>query len=457
MKSLFWLATLVFLALPCAHSAPELLSRIPELKKIGLDEAQLKRIIDTRATNTSCAVNSTDGIVFPGPTLPSTEDLLKRNSFVTREGTKLTLVGKEFRIVGPNIYWLGLDENVIPDPSYPSKTRVLEMMGVVSAMRGTTIRGHTLGISVGNPLSVEPSLDVFNEAAYESIDFAIMVARIYGLKLVIPLIDNYNYYHGGKYQFIEWNGIPFNGTGANITPTDVGAYFYNTTKIVDSFKRYISQHLNHVNQFTGVALKDDPTILAWETGNELSAERFGDGPAPPAWTKEIATFIKNLAPKHLVVDGTYGLWPGTGQLSNTVVDIFSDHFYPPNITKYETGRDMVTAANRNYLAGEYDWTGLNGGDDLTDWLAAIKSSGVGDGDIFWSLFGHDDECCQYVEHDDGESFYYQRSALYIEQGDIMIKHANEINAGPSLPQILPEVACPQWRFPASLIPPGVHL
>lgn len=50
-------------------------------------------------------------------------------------------------------------------------------------MRGTAVRGHTLGISVGNPLSVEPELDVFNEAAYESIDFAIAVARIYGIKV----------------------------------------------------------------------------------------------------------------------------------------------------------------------------------------------------------------------------------------------------------------------------------
>lgn len=49
-------------------------------------------------------------------------------------------------------------------------------------MRGTAVRGHTLGISVGNPLSVEPDLDVFNEAAYESIDFAITVARVYGIK-----------------------------------------------------------------------------------------------------------------------------------------------------------------------------------------------------------------------------------------------------------------------------------
>lgn len=54
----------------------------------------------------------------------------------------------------------------------------------------------------------------------------------------------YNYYHGGKYQFIEWGGHNFSGTGADITPPDVGAFFYNDTSVVESFKRYITQHLN---------------------------------------------------------------------------------------------------------------------------------------------------------------------------------------------------------------------
>lgn len=39
---------------------------------------------------------------------------------------------------------------------------------------------------------------------------------------------------------------------------------------------------------------------AWETGNELAAVRFGDGPAPAAWTKEIGDLVKSLAPKHLL-------------------------------------------------------------------------------------------------------------------------------------------------------------
>ncbi|KZS94212.1 glycoside hydrolase [Sistotremastrum niveocremeum HHB9708] len=448
---------LLSLTVVCFAKALVLPSELSEIT--GLSEAQLRRFLDSRATSattssppqSTCAEANTT-VVFPKPTLPTAYDLAKRNAFVKRDGTKLTLLGKDFRIVGGNIYWLGLDENVIPDPSYPSKRRVVEVFGIVSAMRGTAVRGHTLGISVGNPLSVEPSLGVFNDAAYESIDFAILVARLYGIKLLIPLVDNYNWYHGGRYQFIGWHGIPFEGTGSNITPPDVGAYFYNTTAIVDSFKRYITQHLTHVNRYTGIALKDDPTILGWESGNELAAVLFGDGPAPPAWTKEIGELVKSLAPNHLFLDGSYGIYPGTGQLENTVVDIFSDHFYPANITKLNAGLAQVNAVNRNYLAGEFDWVGQSGGDDVADFLDVIKET-KGAGDFFWSIFGHDDQCCQYVEHDDGFSFYYQRSSFYTTRGDVLINHATQIS-GAQVPEILPEVACPAAQFPKSLLPPG---
>lgn len=45
------------------------------------------------------------------------------------------------------------------------------------------------------------------------------------------------------------------------------------------------------------------------------------------------------------------------------------------------------------------------------------------------MFGHDDQCCQYVEHDDGFSFYYLRedpTNLYITQGKKLVDHAVQI-------------------------------
>ncbi|TFY71901.1 hypothetical protein EVG20_g1114 [Dentipellis fragilis] len=468
------------LAVIAAVTAVKLPVEIKEFT--GLSNAQVRSLIDPSmsldARATDCPPNIMSGGVFAGPGAPTPEGLLKRNSFVTRQGTKLKLLGKDFRVVGANIYWLGLDENVIPNPSYPSKARVLEAFADVSVMHGTTVRGHTLGISVGNPLSVEPSLDVFNNEAYEAIDFAILAARIYGIKLLIPLVDNYNYYHGGKYQFISWNGHPFNGTGANIEPPDVGAFFYNDTQVVSSFKRYVTNHLTHVNRYTGIALKDDPIILGWESGNELAAVRFGDGPAPASWTKEIGQLVKRLAPRQLFMDGSYGIYPDTDQLDTKEVDILcvfpgsvcmnggsdpssppsGDHFYPANISKLTTGMDLVNKAGRNYLAGEYDWTGLNGGDTIESFLSVVTKS-AGAGDTFWSLFGHDDGCCQYVEHDDGESFYYLRendTVPYISQGKILVEHAAQITVQ-KVPTGFQAVACPQYKFSSSLIPHGINL
>ena len=82
---------------------------------------------------------------------------------------------------------------------------------------------------------------------------------------------------------------------------------------------------------TGVAYKNDPTILAWETGNELGAYRLGEGAPPASWTSTIALYIKSIDKNHLVIDGSDGLYNSAGSpipgLGVSGVDIVSDHFY----------------------------------------------------------------------------------------------------------------------------------
>ena len=120
---------------------------------------------------------------------------------VTRDGSRLLVDGKEWKAVGPNIYWLGLDENVVPpagepfDPStrasYPTKGRITDAMATVKALGGTMVRSHTLGVSVGNPLSVIPEPGVVNEDAFDAIDWAVYQAGRYGIRLMVPLTDNW--------------------------------------------------------------------------------------------------------------------------------------------------------------------------------------------------------------------------------------------------------------------------
>lgn len=173
--------------------------------------------------------------------------------------------------------------------------------------------------------------------------------------------------------------------------------FYTNETIISDFKNYVHHLLTHKNQFNGLTYAEDPTIFAYETGNELGGPIFGDKNVPVSWTTEIAQYVKQLAPNKLVIDGTYGI--NTTHLGIDEVDIYSDHFYPLDNSKLNGDISLVAAANKVYLAGEIDWTGLNGGDSLQSFYNIIEAqqkskNPVVAGDLFWSLFMHDVPNCQ---------------------------------------------------------------
>jgi mannan endo-1,4-beta-mannosidase len=167
-------------------------------------------------------------------------------------------------------------------------------------------------------------LGQFNQTTFASIDYAIRSASAHHIRLVIPLTDNWHYYHGGKHMFTDWRGI-----------SDKNA-FYTDRTIIHDFEQYISELLNHINSYTGIAYKDDPIIMVWETGNELTP--------PPSWTNTISTFIKSTDSHHLVIDGSSAVNPDALALPN--VDIYTTHYYPVNITQMQKDAKRVIEAKR---------------------------------------------------------------------------------------------------------------
>ncbi len=248
------------------------------------------------------------------------------DAFVVRSGTSLMLNGQPFRFSGANIYWLGLQDKSDGSIAYPSHFAVDDVLATASWMGDTVVRAHTLGISVGCKLCIEPALGTFNPVALQHIDYALLEARRYHIKLIIPLVDNWHYYHGGKSIFTRWRGL-----------SDEQA-FYSSPAVIHDFEDYIHTLLNHVNTYTGIAYKDDPTILAWETGNELSA--------PVSWVQTISTYLKQEDHHHLVMDGNYeqanefnNFLP---DLAIKTLDLYSGHYYPPTNTALQTKLQQVT-------------------------------------------------------------------------------------------------------------------
>ena len=290
------------------------------------------------------------------------------------------LNGKQFRFGGANIYWLGLYSN-IGNVHYATDFQIKDALQTAADMGVTVVRSHTLGISVGNPLSVEPKLGQFNAKAFDTIDYSIYEAHKLGIRLIIPLTDNWHYYEGSYHTFTQWLGLP-------------SSDFYTSPKAIAAFEQYISHLLNHVNPYTKLAYKNDPTVMAWELGNELNG-------MTPSWIEKISSFIHNLAPHQLIAAGQqYGVNPAT--LTAPDVNIVDCHYYPPLETDsfIESNAAQVAKAGKVFIAGEYG--SIVASKSL---LAPLVSDKNISGAAFWSLFAHRNTY-GYDQHNDGETLHF---------------------------------------------------
>lgn len=341
----------------------------------------------------------------------------------------MLLDDETFSFSGVNIYWLGQDENNPDSPNgpkpyfhHPSHFRIDDVLYSAYSMGSRVVRSHTLGVSTGVgdyhynfmgwngtlwPASHAPEIS----ENFASIDYALYKAGQLGLKLIIPLTDNWNYYHGGLHDFLGWRSeSQLEGVKENCVcniDQHLQDIFFTNDAIISDFKSYISFVLNHVNPRTGLALKEDPTIVAWETGNELYYPTIN-------WTINIASYIKEeIGAKQLVMDGK--MISRTGMYEEledqdwktkyqNAVDIVSDHYYPLSVGDLLESAAHVAELGLPFVVGEIGWTKS----ETLTFLEAVEElheDGLVSGSLFWSMFGHA-ETFGHVTHNDGYSMYW---------------------------------------------------
>ncbi|KAK4056494.1 hypothetical protein OIO90_002341 [Microbotryomycetes sp. JL221] len=215
-------------------------------------------------------------------------------------------------------------------------------------MMSYTIRAHTLGANVGTSLSIENALGQYSQRAADAVDWAIYAAKMYGIRLIVPLTDQYDYYHGGIYTFLRWRNLPAD------SPDDFGPFYDLESEVYSDFIDFVTTLITRPSNITGLSMAQEPTVMAFETGNELGGWTGKQHPPPVEWTRSIADLLKRLAPDTLVISGTYGV--RHDELAINDVDIVSDHFYP--LYSYNAKRSANDAykGGKAFLAGEYDWT-----------------------------------------------------------------------------------------------------
>ncbi|KAK6792945.1 hypothetical protein RDI58_012026 [Solanum bulbocastanum] len=270
------------------------------------------------------------------------------DDFIKTKGVHFMLNESPFYANGFNAYWLML---IGSDPSQRHKvSSVLQN----AATHGLTV-GRTWAFSDAgySPLQFSPGF--YNENMFQGLDYAIHEAGKNGIKLILSLVNNYNDF-GGKNQYVNWA----KSQGQSLTSEDD---FYTNSVVKGYFKNHIKAVVTRNNSISGIAYKDDPTIMAWELMNEPRCSSDLSGSTVQSWISEMASYTKSIDSNHLVEAGLEGFYGNSDTQKNPNFQVGTDFIANNQIPEIDFA--TVHSYPDQWLTGQDDEAQLN---FLTNWL-----------------------------------------------------------------------------------------
>jgi hypothetical protein len=292
-------------------------------------------------------------------------------NFITAHDGKLFDGGKEFRFLSFNIpNLLEIEDNVAftnENPwRLPDKFEIADALETVRQLGGTVARTYVITAERTNDTPEIPrhvlAPGKFGGPAFRALDEVLAAANRAGVRLIIPLVDNWPWM-GGRAEYARWR---------DKTKDD----FWTDPQLIADFERTIRFILTRTNTVTGVRYRDDPAVLCWETGNEI--------PSPASWTREIARYIKSLDTHHLVMDGCNASALRDESLEIPDVDIVTTHLYPgqkKSFTELIRANAEKARDKKAFVIGEFGFVSTV---QMLDAMDAIAGSGASGG-LLWSL------------------------------------------------------------------------
>jgi mannan endo-1,4-beta-mannosidase len=282
----------------------------------------------------------------------------------------------------------------------PDDFEIGDALQTIRVMGGTVVRIYTLSVRkpTDPPGAVRHVLgpNQFNEEAFVALDRVLAAAGELGIQVIMPFVDNWPHW-GGIAEYAAFRGKRRDA-------------FFTDEQLIQDFEATIDKVLHRTNSVNGRPYRDDPTIYAWETGNELSR--------PDAWAARIAKYIKQRDAKHALIDGTYGPSIRVASLADPNIDIVSSHHYGTVRRNLELIDENVRkiGGRKRYLIGEF---GLWSAADTERMLHHVMAQPI-DGVLIWGLRGHSREGGFYhhMERPPYQSYHFTGSdsgAAYGEQ------------------------------------------
>jgi mannan endo-1,4-beta-mannosidase len=271
----------------------------------------------------------------------------QRTGFVGVDGKRFMRDGAVYRFAGANM-WYGAYLGAAG--ANGDRDRLRRELDALAGLGVDNLR--VLGSSELSPLknSLAPAFRTreppYNEELLAGLDYLIAEMGRRNMRAVIYL-GNFWEWSGGMATYLYWtNGGHYIDMNDPAHPwpqfPDFSAQFYAKADAVALYHDYVRAIVSRTNGVSGLAYRDDPTIMSWQLANEPrpgGSDAFGRAnlPAFYGWIAETARLIKSLDPDHLVSTGNEGL-KGCIELEECVItahsqpaiDYVTFHTWPQN-------------------------------------------------------------------------------------------------------------------------------
>lgn len=231
--------------------------------------------------------------------------------FVTVDGASFIRNGRPYRFIGAN-FWPGI--NLASQGEGGDRQRLRRELDHLQALGIDNLRIMAASEGPdGSPWRMAPTLQPapgrYNEDLWDALDF--LLAEMAKREMVaVVCLSNFWPWSGGMAQYVSWaegSPIPYPPPakgGSWLAYMRYSARFYKNEKARAAYWAHLEKVITRENAYTGVAYKDDPTIMAWQLANEprgmFSPCRYRK------WIRESARLVKKLDPNHLVCIGSEG-------------------------------------------------------------------------------------------------------------------------------------------------------
>ncbi len=299
--------------------------------------------------------------------------------FITVKNDRLMDGNKVFRFISFNVPNLLTVEDNLPFTEtnpwrLPNKFEIEDALKTIWQLGGQVARTYVITVRREGESEEIPRFVLgpgkFNESAFQTLDKILALANQYGIRLLIPLVDNWKWM-GGKTQYAAFRGKK-------------PAKFWTDEQIKSDFRKTLEFILNRKNTITGIPYKEDKAVLAWELGNELRD-------VPMDWINEMAQYIKSIDPNHLVNDGVQSHFLRQEVIESPYIDILSTHHYEPNpIEMIDHIRQAAQKAKgkKPFYIGEFGFVTPGGLEEVVNNI--IETENIS-GALLWSLRFHNQD------------------------------------------------------------------